>query len=343
MSGDTSALALRAAMRAISEGVIVWSMPEGRIVTCNDAAASILGETRAAIEGRTLDFAWRLAREDGTPLPREERGAFLAVTTGKSQSPHIIRVERPDGTWAWVRTSSAVLHDVSGTLNAVVTTFLDVSELRQAGIELKQMADRLHEAMTGANVGTWELNLESGNVVRNARWAEVLGLMPADIEPTLAAFIDRMHPDDRDAAVALLEAGFRDGAPFLLECRARHSDGHWRWVQARGRVAEWRADGQARRVAGVLVDVHERRQTEETLRLALADNQRLIAELEAALANVRTLEGLLPICMYCKAIRDDVGAWSSVESYVTRRAKVLFSHGICPSCHTKHFPNDGEA
>jgi hypothetical protein len=48
----------------------------------------------------------------------------------------------------------------------VVTSFVDVSELRQAGIELKQMADRLAEAMAGANVGTWELNLESGHVAQ---------------------------------------------------------------------------------------------------------------------------------------------------------------------------------
>ena len=58
---------------------------------------------------------------------------------------------------------------------------------------------------------------------------------------------------------------------------------------------------------------------------------------QEVLRTVRTLEGLLPICMYCKSIRDDAGAWASVEGYVTKRAKVAFSHGICPDCYTKHF------
>jgi hypothetical protein len=108
-------------------------------------------------------------------------------------------------------------------------------------------------------------------------------------------------------------------------------------------VAEWTHDGKARRVAGVLVDVHERKRTEENLRSALAENERLVRALQTALKDVRTLEGLLPICMYCKSIRDDGGAWSSVEAYVTRRSKVAFSHGICPSCYSERFDADQDA
>ena len=57
-----------------------------------------------------------------------------------------------------------------------------------------------------------------------------------------------------------------------------------------------------------------------------------VSQLEAALANVRRLTGLLPICAYCKAIRDDFDYWHRVEEYVSEHADVQFSHGICPSC-----------
>jgi DNA-binding response OmpR family regulator len=63
--------------------------------------------------------------------------------------------------------------------------------------------------------------------------------------------------------------------------------------------------------------------------------QRLAAqvrELEAALSNIRKLTGLLPICAYCKAIRDDSNYWHRVEEYVTEHSAVTFSHGICPKC-----------
>lgn len=55
-------------------------------------------------------------------------------------------------------------------------------------------------------------------------------------------------------------------------------------------------------------------------------------ELEAALVKVRTLEGLLPICMHCKKIRDEDGLWTAIEVYLRARTEALFSHGICPEC-----------
>lgn len=57
-----------------------------------------------------------------------------------------------------------------------------------------------------------------------------------------------------------------------------------------------------------------------------------VTELEAALASVQQLEGLLPICSYCKKIRDEANYWQQVEAYVGSRTKAHFSHGICPEC-----------
>jgi DNA-binding response OmpR family regulator len=65
------------------------------------------------------------------------------------------------------------------------------------------------------------------------------------------------------------------------------------------------------------------------LQSALADR---IRELEEAIASVKTLQGLLPICCYCKKIRDDGNYWHRVESYIAEHANVRFSHGICPDC-----------
>ena len=60
-----------------------------------------------------------------------------------------------------------------------------------------------------------------------------------------------------------------------------------------------------------------------------------IAELQAALAQIKTLQGILPICMYCKKIRDDKQYWQQVESYVTNHTEAQFSHSICPDCYIK--------
>jgi DNA-binding response OmpR family regulator len=72
------------------------------------------------------------------------------------------------------------------------------------------------------------------------------------------------------------------------------------------------------------------------LQTTLADRVR---DLESALSRVHQLQGLLPICCYCKKIRDDGNYWHQVESYVSQHADVRFSHGVCPDCLSKLTPS----
>lgn len=60
--------------------------------------------------------------------------------------------------------------------------------------------------------------------------------------------------------------------------------------------------------------------------------------LEKAQSEIKTLKGLLPICSFCKKIRDDQGYWKSLETYITARTDADFSHGICDECMHKHYP-----
>ncbi|MFP4445323.1 MAG: PleD family two-component system response regulator [Desulfosudaceae bacterium] len=68
------------------------------------------------------------------------------------------------------------------------------------------------------------------------------------------------------------------------------------------------------------------------------ERDRLIGELRKALDNIKTLRGLLPICCYCKKIRDDRGYWSQLEVYIQSHSEADFSHGICPECMEKFHP-----
>ncbi|RJX35150.1 MAG: DNA-binding response regulator [Desulfurivibrio sp.] len=70
-----------------------------------------------------------------------------------------------------------------------------------------------------------------------------------------------------------------------------------------------------------------------------------VQELRKALDHIKTLQGIIPICSFCKKIRDDQGYWDQVEAYVSRHSEVSFSHGICPECLQKNYPecfNEGE-
>ena len=95
----------------------------------------------------------------------------------------------------------------------------------------------------------------------------------------------------------------------------------------------WLTNRSGRQTGKVLLlrDITERR-------LAEKEREKLIAELRDALANLKRLSGLLPICASCKKIRDDQGYWHQVENYMQDHAEVEFSHGICPECAAKLYP-----
>jgi YesN/AraC family two-component response regulator len=83
--------------------------------------------------------------------------------------------------------------------------------------------------------------------------------------------------------------------------------------------------------------------TNAALQAESTERARLIQELQKALANVKSLSGLLPICAGCKKIRDDNNYWHQVESYVQKHSEATFTHGLCPDCIKKYYPELDEA
>lgn len=83
------------------------------------------------------------------------------------------------------------------------------------------------------------------------------------------------------------------------------------------------------------VDITDRKNAEK-------EKEKLIKKLQDALNQIQTLEGILPICSYCKKIKDDKGYWEQFETYIHKHSHADFSHGICPLCMKKHYPKEYE-
>jgi len=64
----------------------------------------------------------------------------------------------------------------------------------------------------------------------------------------------------------------------------------------------------------------------------------LVNELREALDEIKTLRGIIPICSHCKQVRDDKGLWNKIEEYIRDHSEAVFSHGVCPDCAEKHYP-----
>ena len=74
----------------------------------------------------------------------------------------------------------------------------------------------------------------------------------------------------------------------------------------------------------------------------LSEREKLIDDLLKAIADVKTLQGILPICMFCKKIRDDKGAWQRIEVYIRDHSEAEFSHGVCDDCMKIHYGENFE-
>jgi K+-sensing histidine kinase KdpD len=109
-------------------------------------------------------------------------------------------------------------------------------------------------------------------------------------------------------------------------------------------ILDWRVGGVARAMVfgsfSVLVASMEQQRRHAMERLEESNHT-----LQSALHEIKTLRGLLPICMYCKKIRTKEEKWVEVEEYVRKHTQAQFSHGLCPSCYRKNYPElwDGKS
>lgn len=156
-------------------------------------------------------------------------------------------------------------------------------------------------------------------------WERALGFSREEL--TSRPFIEFVHPDDRERTLQQ-NAGVRGGDQALLfENRYVCSDGSYRWL--RWNAAPDPAHGV---IYGLARDVTEAKRAED-------ERERLLSELRLALGEVGTLQAILPICSYCRKIRDDANYWHSVEAYISAHTSTRFSHSICPDCYeTKVLP-----
>ena len=156
----------------------------------------------------------------------------------------------------------------------------------------------------------------------NPAWVRTLGFSIAELKAK--PFIEFVHPDDREATLNQNRRVRAGQQALAFENRYLCKDGSFRWLLWNA-AADYHHDV----IFSVARDITARKATEQ-------ENEKLLGELRAALADVKTLKEIIPICSYCRQVRDDENYWQTVETYVAMQTKSKFSHGICPSCFSEH-------
>ncbi len=152
------------------------------------------------------------------------------------------------------------------------------TEAHAANVALQVTQESLLFVVEGSRLGTYDWNIKTGEVKRNEYWAESLCYQRDDIDATIGAWLDLIHPDDRDLVWhSTQEVLARQTGLLEIEYRMRASDGSYRWICDRGRVVTWNAEGQALRMSGTHEDITSRKYAQEKLRLS-EERHRLIAQ-----------------------------------------------------------------
>ena len=199
---------------------------------------------------------------------RDDRDQVIArwrhsVVTGQRYSVSH-RLRRKDGQYRYCESRAQPQRDEAGEIIRWYGTTQDVHERAVAEELLRASEARSALALEGANLATWDWDIRSGEVIRNAAWFEMLGFEP-DGNCDSGFWTDRIHPDEKAAVKALWEAHCRnESRPFRAEHRIRHKSGEWRWIITHGRVVERDASGPVR-ACGVSQDITERRTFEDAL------------------------------------------------------------------------------
>jgi diguanylate cyclase (GGDEF)-like protein/PAS domain S-box-containing protein len=221
-------------------------------------AHTILGDGVMEVPDATQDSRFTdNALVTGGPQIRFYAGAPLTLSSGQRIGSLCVIDSRP-------RVLSDEQRTMLERLSRVATRLL---EQRAGEATLAEERRVLAGVIEATEVATWEWDVANGDIQINERWAAVLGYTAQELQPVnIERFRSLLHPDDSELVNASLREHFAGRTPLYdCEIRMRHRDGHWIWLQTRGRVLDRAADGSPLRMSGVHLDIDARKGQEQRL------------------------------------------------------------------------------
>ena len=249
----------------------------GVIVDANTTALSMYGYTREELIGTAIQ---KLLAE-----PQQAARYYLSRQTFIASQLHL----RHDGERFLADVTISVTRMRGETLSIIVIR--DVSEERAMVARLWRSEDRWRFALDGHGDGLWDLALPSRSFYASLRFRETLGFDTTEGENSLAFWNARIHPDDMPLARQALRAHLEGKSPLYdVQCRVMSRDGHYLWLNIRGKRMEVDAAGRPTRIIGSIRDIHAQKLAEAHERLQheqLLHTARLVSmgEMASALAH----------------------------------------------------------
>lgn len=241
-------------------GIVVGEGDEKTFQIFNPAFAQLYGYSEDEIKGKPISMVFAENERDkiaGAISKAYQDGYYVYQTW------HI----KKNGQRFPVLISITGVKDNEGHPLYRIANVQDISDRVESEFKLKQEKARLAGIIEGTNVGTWEWNVQTGHTQFNERWAQMIGYTLHELGPnTIQTWTKYMHPEDEPRVMKALHRHFdRESEIYQCEFRMKHKEGHWVWIQDRGKVAQWTDDGKPFMMFGFHLDITERKNWEQRL------------------------------------------------------------------------------
>ncbi|HMS84624.1 MAG TPA: PAS domain S-box protein [Nitrospira sp.] len=334
------------AFRSSSHPIGITEMATGRCIEVNEACLQLFGFSREEVIGNTtlLLGIW--------PSPEDRARLIDQVKIGKPVCNLEMRVKTKSGESRDVLVSSDVA-ELNGTL-CLITVGNDITERKRVEVALRESEERYGRATAIGKVGVWEMDIERNRYYYgDANLKAIFGYAPEELSPEPYAWLDLVFPDDRAIAMENWER-MRDGTANMCRCELRmlKKDGSLVWTDVRCHSVRDQ-NGSLTRLIGAMVDITERKQTEEALRISeerfakafqASPHPVVISELDSGRV-VDANEAAWQLFGYRKEevvghTTVQIGLWHSIEERT--RYRELLQQGLARNVEVKLYSRSGE-
>lgn len=244
---------------------IEWSPSEGWPITyISSNCVDILGYTREEMQSPSFIYATLIHPGDIEKVIKE---VSYNIENRIDVFEASYRLKLKNGKYRWFYDFTKLIRDENGNLISIIGYIFDQTKIKETEQELAIEKQRISYILEGTNIGTWEWNISSGEVIINEKWAEIIGYTLEEITPmNVEMWKKSVHPADLKKSLELLEYHFENRINYFeCENRIKHKDGSWVWILDRGKVYLWDKNGKPLIMYGTHQDITKKKNIQEKL------------------------------------------------------------------------------
>lgn len=246
-----------------TKNLVIITDSQGCIEWVNPAFEQTTGYTLNEVKGRVPGHLLQCPKTD----PQTVETMRAAIRNGHSCRVEVLnRSKLGKEYWLDIEIQPIGKDPVTGKVIGFLAVESDITDRKKAEEARSLAMERADLALASANMASWDLNVPTGQVVFDSRWAEMLGLRQSDLSDRIEEWSSRVHPSDLDEARSAMNSHFQGETPFYRSLhRLRHRNGTWLWILANGRVVTRDSSGRPTRFVCTQLDVTEDRKVQDEL------------------------------------------------------------------------------